>query len=113
MRDTAAIGVACRDAASGSKASLIAPIFSVSGNPDSQEIDHILQIHAMLFCGRFQVNMVDWTFYSRFFYTILVNWTGSKAAVLESARRTSCGVTAMELLQREIREECLKVSTSI
>ena len=55
--------------------------------------------------------MVDWTFYSRFFYTILVNWTGSKAAVLESARRTSCGVTAMELLQREIREECLKVST--
>ena len=112
MRDTAAIGVACRDAASGSKASLIAPIFSVSGNPDSQEIDHT-QIHTGSFCGRFQVNMVDWTFYSRFFYTILVNWTGSKAAVLESAKRTSCGVTAMELLQREIREECLKVSTLV
>ena len=30
MRDAAAIGVVCRDAASGSKASLIAPIFSVS-----------------------------------------------------------------------------------
>ena len=31
MREAAAIGVVCRDAASGSKASLIAPIFSVSG----------------------------------------------------------------------------------
>ena len=31
MRDSAAIGVVCRDAAGGSKASLIAPIFSVSG----------------------------------------------------------------------------------
>ena len=61
----------------------------------------------------FQVNMVDWTFYSRYFYTILVNWMGSKAAVLESAKRTSCGVTAMELLQREIREECLQASTGI
>ena len=30
MREAAAIGVVCRDAASGSKASLIAPIFSVS-----------------------------------------------------------------------------------
>ena len=55
-----------------------------------------------------QVNMVDWTFYSRYFYTILVNWMGGKAAVLECARRTSCGQTAMELLQREIREECLR-----
>ena len=60
----------------------------------------------------FQVNMVDWTFYSRYFYTILVNWMGGKAAVLESTRRTSCGVTAMELLQREIREECLQASES-
>jgi hypothetical protein len=82
MRDTAAIGVLCRDSERDSKVALIMVVFAV--------------------------NMTDWTFYTRHFYSILVNWVGSKSTLTEVVRRTSCGITAQQQLEQDVRAQCLQ-----
>ncbi len=82
IRDTAAVGVRCSDPRPEAKASLILTLFSV--------------------------NMVDWTFFSRHFYTVLVNWMGSKSKLTDVVRVTSCGMTAQRALEQDIRTDCLR-----
>ena len=59
-----------------------------------------------IFLPIFTVNMEDWRMYSKYFYTILINWVGGKTSLHDIIMRLPCGKNAKELMLQEIREDC-------
>ncbi len=54
----------------------------------------------------FTVNMEDWRLTTRFLFTVLINWVGTKNLLEDMWLSTPCGTQGERMLHHELKEEC-------